>query len=488
LAAAVIGRMRSLPVTVMAAVLLSVVSQAASYALPNDKAMINVGVFVVIAAGLLLQRKALVRGEDSGTESWQATAEQRPIPKELRSVPSVRITRLAFIVVGLLFVVAYPFMVSTRLVNLGGVIALGTIVILSLVVLTGWAGQVSLGQYAFAAIGAVVGGALSARAGLSFWLAVPLATVITGGIALLVGLPALRIKGLFLAVTTFAMAFAVQAALFQPRYFGWILPKPDGAPTRPTLFFIDFTDEKSMYFLCVAALVVTLVVVNNLRKSRFGRLLIAIRDNEANVQSFGVNVVRLKLAAFVIAGAMAGFSGAIFVHQQQALDANAFGADVSLQFFILAVLGGITSVSGALLGSAYGNVVQFFLAGNPIVAVILSFGGPLLLVYLVPGGLISVISKLRDSVLRIIAQRRQLVVPSLFADYDPDALEARLIQLAEPSADTGLAALPPGTRFRLASELYQGDGERIVDKLATAKESKEAAALTAASESVRDEA
>jgi branched-chain amino acid transport system permease protein len=277
----------------------------------------------------------------------------------------------------------------------------------------------------------------------------------------------------------------VQAALFQDRYFGWLLPDEDSL-RRPTLFFLDFTDEKSMYFLCIATLVVALILVSNLRRSRFGRLLIATRENEPNVQSFGVNTVRLKLMAFAVSGAMAGFAGAVFVHQQQALDRSAYGADVSLQFFILAVLGGISSPAGALLGSAYGNLVQYFLQNNVVVQVFLSFGGPLFLVYIVPGGLISVITKLRDSALRIIAQRRQLVVPSLFADYDPEALEARLIQLSEASDDSGLAALPTEERYALESELYRGEGERIVEKLAGPRESKETAALTAASESVQE--
>jgi branched-chain amino acid transport system permease protein len=403
----------------------------------------------------------------------------------MRSIPSVRITRVAFITGGLVFVGLYPFLVSIKLINLGGVIALGTIVILSLVVLTGWAGQVSLGQYAFAAVGAILGSSLTANVGLPFWVAVPLAAVLTGAIAVVVGLPALRIKGLFLAVTTFALAFAVQAALFQERYFGWLLPGRDDVH-RPTLFFIDFTDEKSMYFLCVGALVLCLVLVANLRRSRFGRLLIAIRENESNVQSFGVNTVRLKLMAFAVSGAMAGFAGAIFVHQQQSLDQSAFGADVSLQFFVLAVLGGISSPAGALLGSAYGNLVQYFLQNNIVIQVFLGFGGPLFLIYIVPGGLISVVTKLRDSALRIIAQRRQLVVPSLFADYDPEALEARLIQLAEPSNDSGLAALSASERYALESALYRGEGERIIEKLAGPRESREAAALSAASESARE--
>jgi branched-chain amino acid transport system permease protein len=354
--------------------------------------------------------------------------------------------------------VVYPFVSSTGQTNLGGVIALNAIVALSLVVLTGWAGQVSLGQFAFVAVGAVVAGALTARVGLSFWLAVPLASAFTAAFAVAVGLPALRIRGLFLAVTTFAFAVAVRSLLFEPRYFHWLLP---GAVERPTLFFFDFGDERSMYFLCVAALVASIVVVVNVRKSRFGRVLIALRESEQNVAAFGIAAVRMRLAAFAFSGALAGFAGAIFAHQQRGLNPDSFAAAASVDIFVLAVLGGIASVNGALLGAFYFDVTRYFVH-SPLLAGFVGSGGTLLLLYVSPGGLVSLLAKLRDAGLRIVAQRRQMVVPSLFADYDPEALERRLIPLAEPSDGSGLAALPADARFSLASGLYQSRrGTRI---------------------------
>src|SRR5256714_6980665 len=143
-------------------------------------------------------------------------------------------------------------------------------VALSLLGFTVWAGQVSVVKFAFVAVGAVVAGALTAKVGVPFWLAVPLAAAFTAAFAVVVGLPALRIKGLFLAVTTFAFAVAVRALLFGTRYFSWLLHK---AIDRPTLIFFDIGDEPSRYFLCLAALVASIVVVVNVRKSRFGRVL-----------------------------------------------------------------------------------------------------------------------------------------------------------------------------------------------------------------------
>src|SRR5262249_47489604 len=160
----------------------------------------------------------------------------------------------------------------------------------------------------------------------------------------------------------------------------------------------------------------------NLRRSRFGRLLIALRENEANVQSFGVSAVRLKVTAFAVSGALAGFAGAVLVHQQRGLDAQLFLPQRSLDVFLFTVIGGIGSVAGALLGSAFDNIFRYFVPANPFLAAatgaLQQGGAAIFVLYLAPGGLISIAMKIRDAWLRIIAQRRQIVVPSLFADYD----------------------------------------------------------------------
>ena len=476
LAAATLGRFRSLPRTILAAVGISIVARSITFSFREDKPLVDVALFLVVAIGLLLQRKTVGRSEEGTGVNWRTVDETRPIPKELAGISSIRITRGALIAVGLVIVVVYPFVVSTGPINLGGVIALGTILALSLVVLTGWAGQVSLGQWGFASIGAVVCGALTARVGVPFFISIPIATAASAAFAVLIGIPALRIRGLFLAVTTFMFAYAVNGVLFSNRYFGWLLPKEI---KRPTFLLIDFEDERSMYFFCVAALVLVIVVMRNLRRSRFGRTMIAIRENEANVQSFGINLVRTKLLAFAVSGAMAGFAGSIYGFQQRGLSVSSFGADKSLQLFLAVIVGGVTSVQGALLGSLLFAATTYFFPTNTFVL----FFKPLvviLVLYAAPGGLVEFVTAMRDQVLRIIAQRRQIIVPSLFADIDPDALAARLIPLADPALDAGLAALPSGERFAHASELYQGRGVRIMDKLAPPKKSREAAALNAA--------
>ena len=449
LAAAVLGRMRSLPVTVFAAVLLSIASEAWAWSVTEGQGVFRVGLFLVIGIGLLAQRRELVRSEqDVETSSWGATKEQRPVPQHLLAVPGVRLARRALVVLALVLVGVYPFVVGIAATNLGGVVALNAIVVVSLVVLTGWAGQVSLGQFAFAALGAVLGGALTARVGIPFWFAVPITTLLVAAFAALVGLPALRIRGLFLLVVTFAFAVAVEATLFDERWFGWLLPE---RIDRPSLLLLDFEDERSMYYLCVGALVLVVALVGALRRTRVARILIGARENEAAVRAFGVGAVRAKLLAFAISGGMAGFAGALLAHQQRGLSVGTFAATASVDVFIQAVFGGIGAVGGAVIGSLYFNAVAYA-SGSPIVLALVGPFTTLVLLYVAPGGVISLVRAVRDAALAVVAQRRGLAL--LPTDGVDGRAAVRITPLAPHPGQGGLAAMPADRRFALDSELY----------------------------------
>ncbi|HUR48174.1 MAG TPA: ABC transporter permease [Acidimicrobiales bacterium] len=481
-AAAVIGGLVNLPRTIFAAVLLGVLERSFAYSYQNNTDLYNVGLFLIVAVSLLVLAGRRRRSESGEGLSFSATEEPRPVPKELAGVPIVRWSRLSLIGLGVLILVVYPFVVSTGAQVLAGVVALNTIAVLSLVILTGWAGQVSLGQYAFVTIGAVIGGGLSGKLGIpgGFFLSVPLATLLTAGIATVVGIPALRIRGLYLLVATVAFALAVQTNIFNADYFGWILPE---SVVRPEVFFLNFEDERSMYFLCVAALALAIVVLTNLRKSRVGRVLIAARENEPGIQSFGIGLFRTKLTAFAISGGMAGFAGAVLAHHQRGVSSDTFPLIANVDTFVQAIFGGVGSPAGALLGSAFFRVAQD-LIGSTVILGLLTGGLPLMLLFVAPGGLISLINQARDSMLRIVAQRRQIVVPSLFADYDPEALEHQLIPLGEAQSGQGLAALAVDERWQLESGMYAGKGVRVRDLGRASKETADSAALSGAAKAV----
>jgi branched-chain amino acid transport system permease protein len=256
-----------------------------------------------------------------------------------------------------------------------------------------------------------------------------------------------------LAVITLAFAAAVSGVLFDERYFGWLLPKDI---RRPTLFFIDFEDERSMYYLAVGFLALVILLIVSLRRSRPGRVLIALRENENDLQAFGINVVRTKLAAFALSGFICGLAGVLFAHHQRAVSETAFGAEVSINLFIYAIIGGVSSVTGAMLGAAFQSVVELFPISDPTLRYFVTPQfGLLIILYIIPGGLAGLAYALRDSIFRIVATRRQIVVPSLMADYDPSVIEKQLIPLTASESDSGLDALGrEADKYDLDSNLY----------------------------------
>jgi hypothetical protein len=254
--------------------------------------------------------------------------------------------------------------------------------------------------------------------------------------------------------------------------------------SRPHIFFIDFEDTRSMYYFSLAALAFAVFIITVLRRSRIGRILIALRENENNLRAFGVNPVRMRLLAFCIAGFLCGLAGFMLMIQQRSVTSADFQAQTSLDLFLYGVVGGVGSLFGVLTGAAYYGL-HSTLVKSPIWSLLVGPVGLLVILYVAPGGLASLFTSFRDGVLRIIAQRRQMVVPSLFADIDPAALEEQLIPLAEPFADAGLGALAHDRRYRSPSELYGNRGKPKSGE--DSRRVEERAALGAAAESFGSE-
>lgn len=412
LAAAVIGRMENLPVTAAAAVGIAIFAESMFWAF-DTTALINVALLVLIVGILLFQRAKLARTDEGVTGTWAASVEVRNVPHELQDVPTVQagIRRGLYVLAAI--ALAYPWVMSPAQTSLGSVYVIYGIVVVSLVVLTGWGGQISLGQFGFVAMGGVIGGSLTSRAGLPFPVALIVASLLGAGLAVLVGLPAMRIKGLFLAVTTLAFSVCVSTVFLSPDFFGWLLP---GEIKRPKLLFIDSEDERVYFYLCVAALLSALWVANGLRKSRAGRVLIAMRENERTAQAYAINQIRTRLATFAISGFMAAFAGVLLAHQQHSVRPTAFSPEASITIFLIAVVGGLGSVPGSLVGVAYYAAIKLFVANEFVQNFAVGIGVVLVLLFF-PGGLGGLFFQLRDAWLRRVAFRQRIFVPSLVGDY-----------------------------------------------------------------------
>jgi branched-chain amino acid transport system permease protein len=313
--------------------------------------------------------------------------------------------------------VTLPILLPERFAGRFALVVIIAIVGVSLVILTGWSGQISLGQFGFAGVGAGVAGGLTTHFQTDFFLCI-IAAGLAGAIAaVLIGVPALRIQGLFLAVTTLAFAFTVQYFLLNKDYFGWALPRQGDVVGRPILYDkFDMSTDTRFYFLCLFFLGLSLLAARSLRKNRSGRIMIGVRDNGRGVQAYGVNLARTRLAAFAISGFIAAVAGALLAFHSQQVDATTFSPERSISVFTIAVIGGLTSLPGAVLGAVWVEGVPFLFDGSQFVRLLTSGVGLLVLLLVVPGGLSEIMYRCRDTFLRWVAKRNNIHVPSLVAD------------------------------------------------------------------------
>lgn len=415
LTAAVIARMDRLGVALLAGAMLGMVDQATFYATRTASVATAILLPIVLVA-LLLQRKSLSRAE-GGPGTWQAVKPIRPIPPAASRLPEIRAARTAgFLALGVLALAA-PFVVDELRRNDLSQVALFSVIAVSLVVLTGWAGQISLGQFAFTGVGAAVAGGLAGKAGADFLVAVLVGGLAGAVISMVIGVPALRVQGLFLALATLAFAASTQAYVLNRDYFAWLLPGIGDRIERPDLWgVLDLHGDVAYYYACLALLLVALGVARNLRRSRSGRNFLATRDNPLAAQAYGITLARTRLVAFAIGGFLAGCAGAMYAFLYQAVDPESFGALRSIDVFAMSVIGGLGSIGGGIAGAVYVIGVKEFLPRYELLA---SGAGLLLLLMFIPGGLAEVGIRVRDAFVRAAARRNDLDARALKWGAEP---------------------------------------------------------------------
>jgi branched-chain amino acid transport system permease protein len=252
----------------------------------------------------------------------------------------------ALLVALLLLPLAVPsYLVDVSLVFIYGLCGL------SLMVLAGYTGLVSLGHAAFLGIGAYAHVYFSQDLGLPWVMSVALAAAITAGAGGLVGLPALRMTGVYLTIATLAFALIIQEVLTHwEAVTGGLRGK---AVAKAVIFGIPFGGSVAFYFLCVAFLAGGLWLTQNLLTSPTGRAWVAIRDSEIAAQSMGVNLAAYKTIAFAYSAGMMGVAGALFAHKIGFLAPDIFTVLLSIQFLLMVVIGGLGSLHGALYGAVF---------------------------------------------------------------------------------------------------------------------------------------
>ncbi|MDP1806835.1 MAG: branched-chain amino acid ABC transporter permease, partial [Acidimicrobiales bacterium] len=422
--------MDRLGVALLAGALLGMFDQASFYS-SRTASVATALLLPIVLVALLAQRQKLSRAADSGAATWQAVRPMRGLPPLIRRLPEVRAARAVGAVALGGLVLAAPLLVDDlRRNDLSQVMLFGVIAV-SLVILTGWAGQISLGQFAFTGVGSAVAGGLAGKADADFLVALLIGGLAGAALAMVVGVPALRVQGLFLALTTLAFAASTQAYVLNREYFSWLLPDIGDAIDRPDLWgVLDLGGDAAYYYACAFLLAASIAVARNLRRSRAGRAFVATRDNERAAQSYGINLARTRLGAFAIGGFLAGCAGAMYVYLYEAVDPESFGSSRSIDVFAMAVIGGLGSIGGGLAGAVYVVGIKEFLPRYELLA---SGGGLLLLLMFIPGGLAEVGIRMRDALAKLVAHRHGL---------DDRALKWGAELTDEPEAETRVAPAP----------------------------------------------
>lgn len=450
LAVAVIARMVSLPMAGLAGLALGIFEQAAIFS-QDSTTLFDGSLFIVIGASLLLQHRRLSRAGQQVAGRWRAAREVRPIPIELRGTPEVR-RGLVFGGVGAFLLLAgLPWVLSPGDNTLAAAYLIYLAIGMSILVLTGWAGQISLGQLGIAAVGAYA----AAATGLPFIVAIAVAGLAGALAALAIGAPALRLRGLHLAIMTLAFALAVNAVLLGERYLGTHLPT---SVARPEILGMDFNDERAFYYFCLAFVAVVTVAVLGLRRSRTARVLLAARDNELAAQAYGISLMRARLGAFVASGFIAGSAGAMYAYHQKAVGAGSFDPSLGIDLFLIMVIGGLGSIAGPVIGILI-YALPIFLNLPELVRLVVQGPGLLVLLLVLPNGVGHVVFDMRDNFLRRVAAKHRILVPSLIADKKRADFERERAPIAPRVRAGGVPVFVP-TRYGLAQQ-WAADSEPV---------------------------
>ena len=261
---------------------------------------------------------------------------------------------LSLFVVALL---AFPLVASPFQLDLACQVFLACVGSLSLMLLTGYAGQISLGHAGLMAAGAFTVGILFRETNAPFWITLPAAALVGGVLGVIFGLPSLRLRGLYLAVSTLALHFVVV-------YLGGEYETRRGFSTGimidpPQLGGISISDGRAWYFILLAAAALTLLLCLNLLRARTGRAWRAIRAHETVAEALGIGIAGYKLLAFVISSAITAVAGALFAYYRGFVSVEAFSLFLTIQYVAMIIIGGMGSLVGALLGAAFVTVFPY---------------------------------------------------------------------------------------------------------------------------------
>lgn len=259
-----------------------------------------------------------------------------------------RVEHKVIFAVSMVAMLAAPFVLPEFYLSETANVIIFAIIVVGFMMAAGMAGLISLGHAAFVGIGAYTQ-AIALSNGVPLPVALALAAIVSGAAGMLVGLLSLRLSGLYLGIATLIFGLTVEHLLVA---WDGLTGGPAGLLVPdPEIFGLSLASPTAFYYLCFGSLLLVLLLCTNLMRSASGRALIAIRDSEPAAQSLGVNLLRSKLLAVALSSAITGFAGALFAHRLVFLTPEGFNLMLSLQIVLAAIIGGLGSISGAVIGA-----------------------------------------------------------------------------------------------------------------------------------------
>jgi ABC-type branched-subunit amino acid transport system ATPase component/ABC-type branched-subunit amino acid transport system permease subunit len=416
LVAAVIAGLVSVRRAMIAGVAIGVLESVISFNFINQPGVVDFVLFVAVLITVWITS----RRKRPEPDVYPTTMKGRAVPAHLRSLWWIRHMDKAWIVLACLVAIVLPLFITEPSKNLlYATIMAYAICASSLTILIGWSGLLSLGQMAFAGLGALTAASLTLGMHvqlvvhgfqffawsvhpLPFWCSTLVAAALMGLLAAVVGVASLRVRGMLLAVTTFALALAAQNFIYALPLFGG---GQSGTVSfiRGSLFGLNLTSQRTYYYVVLAVLAVVLIVLARLRRSGVGRTMIGVRDNSDSAASYTLSPARTRIQAFALAGAIAGLGGALLAGTIESVPYGQefFLVNDSLVLVAMVVIGGLGSVSGAVIGAAWIIGLPAFFPNNQLVPLFTSSIGLLVMLLYFPGGFAQIGTSIRNAIIAL---------------------------------------------------------------------------------------
>jgi len=251
-----------------------------------------------------------------------------------------------------LFIAAAPLVLSVYYLSLLNLCLIAIVGALGLNILLGYTGQISIGQGAFMSVGAYTAANLIVRLGMPFWITIPAGGLMAALIGIVVGIPSLRIKGIYLAIATLAAQLIIEWTINHVEWISGGIQSSIEIP-RPSIFGHKIASEPGIYLFLMFFVVLALVATQNLVRSRIGRAFIAIRDQDIAAEIIGINIFKYKLYAFAISSFYAGVAGVLESYYLGIANYEQFQLDVSIDYLAMVIIGGLGSVLGSVFGAVF---------------------------------------------------------------------------------------------------------------------------------------